>query len=72
MGQFPLHNGVLLMITIYKVCPVGQRGKILVMAISLYITWGYVSSTLMANNNLFDGMKIIQYTDPESAFLRMI
>jgi hypothetical protein len=30
-GQFPLHNGVLLMIAKYKVNPVGQWGKIMVM-----------------------------------------
>ena len=29
MGQFPLRNGVFLMITIYNVNPIGQWGKIL-------------------------------------------
>ena len=32
MGQFPLRNGILLVVTMYKVKSIGEWGKILVMA----------------------------------------
>ena len=42
-GQFPLHNGVLLMITI-KVNPAGQWGKNLVMAMGFVDHFGQCST----------------------------